>query len=201
MKKILFGFALIISLFFIGIERLNYLSSKQIHVDNFSTFNKIEIYAAYILMNALGYPMYPEIAKEAMLMLDPRVRNKEIYFETDFFLQSKVVKEAIDNYTKPTRLVWHPNNYVIGSPEARVSLTFNSGTLSIEDNIVSVSVPCTWPMHSDYRDHSYTTPLSIFPEIRVQEGLFWILEQEGWIHPYTAVWKTTLQPSYVASAY
>ena len=112
--------------------------------------------------------------------------------ETDFFLDSKVVKEAINNYTKPTRLVWHPNSYVIGSPEARVSLTFNSGTLSIKDNIVSVSVPCTWPMHSDYRDHSYTTPLSVFPEIRVQEGLFWVLEKEGWIHPYTAIWKTSI---------
>jgi len=192
MRKIFFTFILIIFLFFVGIERLNYLSSKEIHVDNFSTLNKIEIYIAYTLMNFLGYPLYPEIAKEAMLMVDPRVRDKKIYFESDFFLESKVIKKAIATYTKPTRLVWHPNNYVIGSPEARVSLTFNSGTLVIKDNIVSVSVPCTWPMHSDYRHHSYTTPLSYFPEIRVQEGLFWVLEQEGWLHPYTAVWTTSL---------
>ena len=192
MKKVILILGLLVSLFFLGIERLNYLSQKEIKLDNFSTFNKVEIYTAYILMNVLGYPLYPEISKEAMLMLNPNVRNKEIHFETDFFLESKVVKEAINNYTKPTRLVWHPNNYVIGSPEARVSLTFNSGTLSIKDNIVSVSVPCTWPMHSDYRDHSYTTPLSVFPEIRVQEGLFWVLEKEGWIHPYTAIWKTSI---------
>ena len=192
MKKLIIILGLLVSLFFLGIERLNYLSQKEIKLDNFSTFNKVEIYTAYILMNVLGYPLYPEISKEAMLMLNPNVRNKEIHFETDFFLDSKVVKEAINNYTKPTRLVWHPNNYVIGSPEARVSLTFNSGTLSIKDNIVSVSVPCTWPMHSDYRDHSYTTPLSVFPEIRVQEGLFWVLEKEGWIHPYTAIWKTSI---------
>ena len=192
MKKVILILGLLVSLFFLGIERLNYLSQKEIKLDNFSTFNKVEIYTAYILMNVLGYPLYPEISKEAMLMLNPNVRNKEIHFETDFFLESKVVKEAINNYTKPTRLVWHPNNYVIGSPEARVSLTFNSGTLSIKNNIVSVSVPCTWPMHSDYRDHSYTTPLSVFPEIRVQEGLFWVLEKEGWIHPYTAIWKTSI---------
>jgi hypothetical protein len=192
MKKVILILGLLVSLFFLGIERLNYLSQKEIKLDNFSTFNKVEIYTAYILMNVLGYPLYPEISKEAMLMLNPNVRNKEIHFETDFFLESKVVKEAINNYTKPTRLVWHPNSYVIGSPEARVSLTFNSGTLSIKDNIVSVSVPCTWPMHSDYRDHSYTTPLSVFPEIRVQEGLFWVLEKEGWIHPYTAIWKTSI---------
>ena len=88
MKKLFIGIVLLISLFFIGIERLNYLSQKEIKLDNFSTFNKVEIYTAYILMNVLGYPLYPEISKEAMLMLNPNVRNKEIHFETDFFLDS-----------------------------------------------------------------------------------------------------------------
>lgn len=192
MKKLFIGILLLVSLFFIGIERLNYLSQKEIRVDNFSTFNKVEIYTAYILMNVLGYPMYPEIAKEALLMLNPRVRDKEIYFESDFFLDSKVVQKAIKNYKKPYRLTWTVDNYVIGSPEARVSLTLNSGVLSVKKDSVEVSVPCTWPMHSDYRNHSFTTPLSRFPEIRVQEGLYWILEQEGWLHPYTAIWKTKL---------
>ncbi len=30
------------------------------------------------------------------------------------------------------------------------------------------------------------------PKIAVQEGLFWILQQEGWIYPYTAVWEADL---------
>ena len=200
MKKILLGFAFIVYLFFIGIERLNYLSSKDIDVDNFSTFNKIEIYAAYILMNVIGYPMYPEIAKEAMLMIDPGVRNKEVYFESDLFLKSKVVKKAIQDYKKPVKLYWHPNNYLV-KEEARISLALNGATLFKENNVVKIVVPCSWPRWTNYKDKKYTTPLSIFPEIRVQEGLFWILEQEGWIHPYTAVWKTTLPPSYVASVY
>tara|TARA_Y100000004_G_scaffold164411_1_gene194530 strand:- start:595 stop:1182 length:588 start_codon:yes stop_codon:yes gene_type:complete len=192
MKKLFIGIVLLISLFFIGIERLNYLSQKEIKLDNFSTFNKIEIYAAYILMNVLGYPLYPEISKEAMLMLNPNVRNKEIHFESNFFLDSKVIKQAIDNYTKPTTLYWHPSNYVIGNPEARVSLTFNGAKLIKKNTTVKVVVPCSWPKWSNYKDKTYTTPLSKFPEIRVQEGLFWVLEQEGWIHPYTAIWKTKL---------
>ena len=126
MKKLIIILGLLVSLFFLGIERLNYLSQKEIKLDNFSTFNKVEIYTAYILMNVLGYPLYPEISKEAMLMLNPNVRNKEIHFETDFFLDSKVVQKAIKNYKKPYRLTWTVDNYVIGSPEARVSLTLNS---------------------------------------------------------------------------
>ena len=35
----------------------------------------------------------------------------------------------------------------------------------------------------------------VFLIIRVQEGLFWVLEQEGWIHPYTAVWEADLPVS------
>ena len=192
MKKVIFILGLLMSLFFLGIERLNYLSQKEIKLDNFSTFNKVEIYTAYILMNVLGYPLYPEISKEAMLMLNPNVRDKEIHFESDFFLDSKVVKQAIDNYTKPTNLYWHPSNYVIGNSEARVSLTFNGAKLIKENTTVKVVVPCSWPKWSNYKDKTYTTPLSVFPEIRVQEGLFWVLEQEGWIHPYTAIWKTSI---------
>ena len=192
MKKLIIILGLLVSLFFLGIERLNYLSQKEIKLDNFSTFNKVEIYTAYILMNVLGYPLYPEISKEAMLMLNPSVRDKEIHFESNFFLESKVVKEAINNYSKPTNLYWHPSNYVIGNPEARVSLTFNGAKLIKENTTVKVVVPCSWPKWSNYKDKTYTTPLSVFPEIRVQEGLFWVLEQEGWIHPYTAIWKTSI---------
>ena len=192
MKKLLLSLALVLSLFFVGIERLNYLSSKEVNVNNFSTLNKIEIYIEYILMNCLGYPLYPEIAKEAMLMLDPTIRGKRVEFNSDFFLQSKVITEAIENYKKPTKLYWHPSNYLVGSPEARVSLTFNGGTLHIEDGFANVVVPCSWPKYSNYRDLTYTTPLANLPEIRVQEGLFWVLQQEGWIHPYTAIWKAAL---------
>ena len=84
---------------------------------------------------------------------------------------------------------------LLGNPEARIALALNTGTLYIEDGKAKVSVPSTWPKQSDYRDHSWTTPLvSVpgFPEIRVQEGLFWVLEQEGWIYPYTAVWEADL---------
>ena len=64
--------------------------------------------------------------------------------------------------------------------------------LQREDDQVLVKVPCTWPQYSNYRDHSEKTPLVRWPEISVQEGLFWVLEEERWIYPFTAVWVSSV---------
>ena len=194
-KRIFFTVIILLTLSFTGLQRLNHLQARPIELSEFSWFNKAEIYAGYVLMNVVGAPLYPEIAKEGLLMLFPSNKGKEMIFESDFFLESEFIQNKIDNYTGPVRLAWRGSDYILGSPEARVALALNTGTLSIENGKVRVSVPCKWPQHSDYRDHSWTTPLVVIPglpEIRVQEGLFWVLEQEGWIYPYTAVWEADL---------
>ena len=194
-KRTFLAVLLLLALSFAGLQRLNHLSARPVELSEFSWFNKVEIYTAYVLMNVLGAPLYREAAKENLHMLLPSSNGKEMTFESDFFLESRFIQNALDNYSEPVRLAWLPSDYVLGNSESRIALALNTGTLSIEDGKVKVSVPCTWPKHSDYRDHSWTTPLvSIrgLPEIRVQEGLFWILEQEGWIYPYTAVWEAAL---------
>ena len=194
-KRTLVAGLLLLALGFAGLVRFDHLSSRPVELSEFSWFNKVEIYTAYLLMNALGAPLYPEIAKEASLMLLPSSKDKEMTFESDFFLKSEFIQNKLDNYSEPVRLAWSPDSYVLGNSEARIALALNTGTLYIEDGKAKVSVPCTWPKQSDYRDPSWTTPLVSVPgllDIRVQEGLFWVLEQEGWIHPYTAVWETDL---------
>ena len=194
-KRTLVAGLLLLAIGFAGLLRIDHLSSRPVELSEFSWFNKVEIYTAYVLMNALGAPLYPEIAKEASLMLLPSSNGKEMTFESDFFLESEFIQNKLDNYSEPVRLAWPPDSYALGTSENRVALALNTGTLYIEDGKVKVSVPCTWPKHSDHRDHSQTTPLvSVpgLPEIRVQEGLFWILEQEGWIYSYTVIWEADL---------
>jgi hypothetical protein len=194
-KRTFLAVLLLLVLPFAGLQRLNHLSARPVELSEFSWFNKVEIYTAYVLMNVLGAPLYPEIAKEGLYMLLPSSNGKEMTFESDFFLESRFIQNVLGNYSEPVRLAWLPSDYLLGNPEARIALALNTGTLYIEDGKAKVSVPCTWPKQSDYRDHSWTTPLvSVpgLPEIRVQEGLFWILEQEGWIYPYIAVWEADL---------
>lgn len=197
-RRVLLAVLLLLILSFGGLQRLNHLSARPIELNEFSWFNKVEIYTAYVLMNVLGAPLYPEIARESLYMLLPTFKGREITVESDFFLESTFIQNTLDNYTEPVRLAWPPSDYLLGNPEARIALALNTGTLYIEDGKVRVSVPCTWPKHSDHRDHSWTTPLvsvAGLPEIRVQEGLFWILEQEGWIYSYTVIWEADLPAS------
>ena len=175
-----------------GVKRFDYLATRPMDLNEFSWFNKIEIYTGYLAMMVAGYPLYPEISAEMWYMLFPSSEDKEIIFEDDFFMESIVVKQAIAGYTKPKRINWNPRHYNLGESEARVALTFNGGTLYRDDHQVLVKVPCAWPQYSNYRDHSEKTPLVRWPEISVQEGLFWVLEEERWIYPFTAVWVSSV---------
>jgi hypothetical protein len=192
MRKLLIAIIFLVVVAVGGVKRFDYLATKPMDPDAFSLVNKVEIYTGYLAMTIAGYPLYPEISIEMYYMLLPSSEEKELVFENDFFLESKVIKEAIANYSGPVRLVWHPRHYNLGESEARVALALNTGTLHIERDKVLVKVPCTWPRYSDYRNHTAKTPLVRYPEIGVQEGLFWVLEQERWIFPYTAVWVSQL---------
>jgi hypothetical protein len=192
-KRIFLAVLLLLALSLAGLQRLNHLSARSIELSEFSWFNKVEIYTAYVLMNVLGAPLYPEIAKEASLMLLPSSEGKVKTFESDFFLKSKYIQNKLDNYSEPVRLAWSFDSYVWTDffekhSEARVALALNTGTLHLEDGKVRISVPCTWPKQA------WISLLDIpgLPEIKLQEGLFWVLEQEGWIYPYTAVWEADL---------
>ena len=186
-KRTLLAVLLLLALSFAGLQRLNHLSARPVELSEFSWFNKVEIYTAYVLMNVLGAPLYPEIAKEASLMLLPSSEGQEMTFESDFFLESRFIQNALDNYSEPVRLAWPPNSYGLGNAETRIALALNTGTLHVENGKAKVSVPCTWPKQS-----LVNVGLPGLLDIRVQEGLFWVLEQEGWIYPYTAIWEADL---------
>ena len=186
-KRTFLAVLLLLALSFAGLQRLNHLSARPVELSEFSWFNKVEIYTAYVLMNVLGAPLYPEIAKEGSLMLLPSSEGQEMTFESDFFLESRFIQNALDNYSEPVRLAWPPNSYGLGNAETRIALALNTGTLHVEDGKAKVSVPCTWPKQS-----LVNVGLPGLLDIRVQEGLFWVLEKEGWIYPYTAVWEADL---------
>ena len=102
MKKAIIGFCLFIFLFSgFGLYRLNELNKIPVEVNNFSTFNLVEIYVLGIVMSVLAYPIYPEMAIEHLALYSKTKKDRT----SDFFLKSEVVSKAIKNYTSPKRLV------------------------------------------------------------------------------------------------
>lgn len=166
---------IIICLSLFGLYRLDRLNQIPVHPDNYSTYNLVEIYVLGLVMSVLAYPMYPEIAIEHLALYSKYKGERE----SDFFMRSSVVQSAIKNYTRPNVLSWNARHYMIGDDEARVSLALNGATLIKYNDKIVVKVPVKYPRNS---------LVSLAPGIKVQEGLFWVLQQKGWYHTGTMTW-------------
>ena len=158
-----------------GLYRLDQLNKIPVEVDNYSTYNLIEIYILGVVMSAFAYPVYPEIAIEHMALYSEDKPSRH----SNFFMSSKVVQKAVDNYSKPVMLVWHADSYMFGNPEARVALALNGAVLSKTMNEIRIDVPIKYPRNS---------LVKLLPMVEVQEGLFWVLQQKGWYHTGTMTW-------------
>ena len=142
-------------------------------------------------MSLLAAPIYPEVAREHMMLYarfseDPRVINN------DFFMRSSVVQNAIESAKitgQPYRLAWPVNSYQFSLDrekywEARIALALNGGHLRVENNKVIVKIKVGYPQKS-------FAPLLMIPGlgvIGVEEGLFWILQEERWYHTGYVEW-------------
>lgn len=162
-----------------GLYRLNELNKIPVSEENYSTYNLVEIYILGIVMSVLGYPLYPEVAVEHLSLMSREKGERQ----SDFFMKSRVVQKAIKNYEKPTLLVWDNSAYMIGNPEARVALALNGATLIRDGQKILIEVPIRYPRNA-------VAPL--LPGIKIQEGLFWVLQQKGWYHTGVMIWTHEL---------
>lgn len=178
-----------------GLHRLSILNAKTIELSNFSWINKVEIYGLGTIMAVTGAPLYPEIARMHFMLYTP-FKDGVKSVENDFFMRSAVVKSAIQNAVKSGksyRLAWPASVYKFSMDnekyhEARIALALNGGYLRIEDNMVIVNIAVAYPRNS-------FAPLFTVPGygvVGVEEGLYWILQQEGWYHTGNVEWIAPL---------
>ena len=130
-------------------------------------------------MSAVAYPIYPEISIEHFSLYKKEKSERQ----SDFFMKSKVVLKAIETYKAPTMLIWDAKDYMIGNSEARVALALNGAVLTKAGKKISVRVPIKYPRNS---------LVKLLPGIKVQEGLFWVLQEKGWYHTGEMTWNHTL---------
>lgn len=182
MRK-LSGVVFLVCFIVLGLFRLNVLNNTPIETDNFTTVNKIEIYILGLVASIIAYPIYPEIAYEHLQLYKPGTLQTK---HTDVFLKSSVVQKAIKDSRakqKPIRLYWdtsvysfHPSRYW----ETRTALALNGAWLITDATGVIIKTPLKYPQKA-------YAPLIGF--IGIEEGLFWILQQEGWYYPKTLYWR------------
>ena len=173
--------------------RLDHLNSIPTTPSNFSWINKAEIYVLGLAIGVVGYPIYPEVAREHLIMYRP-FSDKPKVIESDFFRGSPVVENAIikaKRSGKPYRLAWPSTAYKLSFQsdeykEARIALALNGGYVRIQDNKVVASINVKYPQNS------FAPLISIkgLGTIGVEEGLFWVLQKVGWLYSGDAEWVT-----------
>jgi len=174
-----------------GLYRLNTLNQMPLNTASFSTLNKLEIYVLGLVMSVAAFPLYPEVAREHLMLYRP-FNGKPKIIEDDFFLRSKVVREAVIKAResgREIRLWWPTSAYTLSVDpqkywEARIALAFNGGWVSVSGDEVRARIPIAYPEKA-------FAPLISVPGVGtlgVQEGLFNILQQVGWYHTGEAIW-------------
>jgi hypothetical protein len=147
---------------------------------------KTSIYGLNFFMSVFAFPIYPEVAKESFYLMFKTEDGTRV-FEDDFFMGSQRIRNAITQ--KKSKVAWSGAEYLLGNKESRYALALNPCSLKVkkfEDySEVSVEVPIRYP--EKYRAVLLKAPF----EIAVEEGLFHYLQEEKWLHPYKAIWKTT----------
>lgn len=177
-----------------GLYRLNSLNNTPINASNFSWLNKCEIYVLGLVASALAYPFYPEVAREHLMMYTPSDERERI-IKDDFFLRSGVVQKAVTKARErgsPQRLTWPASAYLMTFDwdaywEARIALAMNGGLLSVDGDQVSVRVNISYPKQS----FAPLFEIPLFGTIGIEEGLFWFLQQEGWLFSGYVEWTAT----------
>ena len=204
---LLIGFALTFNLSIAEIHnRLSILAKQTRSADSTAAFtlrDKLGIYGLNIVMAASAYPVYPEISRQTLLMIFPRPDNQLRVFESDFALQSKKIRLILSSFIRSLdkrgqtdtvsleqRVHWDARDYRFGHAESRYALALNPSNMTLTATrqqtkwliSVSLKVLCDYPQNS-------RVTLIEEPELAIEEGLFWVLQQEGWLHPYTADWR------------
>lgn len=174
--------------------RLDDLNNRPLDGKNFSNYNRVEIYCLGLLMGVLAYPIYPEVARLHLMLYMPFDADIK-RLEDDFFLKSSVVKNAIELSMKRKReiiLAWPASTYLLSFNaskyyESRVALALNGARLRVDGDEVIVRVKIKYPRKAFAP--LIKTPLGT---IGVEEGLFALLQREGWLYSGEYEWIANL---------
>jgi hypothetical protein len=155
--------------------------------ENLTFKEKVSIYGLNIFMSIAAYPIYPEVSKESFYLLF-KSDTGERTFESDFFMKSQEIKKGFNNKTKEVK--WSSSKYNMGNPESRYALALNPCYLSYTET--NTYKEYTVSVKVEYPKKTSAVLLKQPIKIVVEEGLFNYLQKEKWLHPYTAIWKTTI---------
>jgi hypothetical protein len=186
-------------------QKVEQLSRKpRSDMSAFTLEDRLGIYGLNIAMGVVGYPMYPEASKETLLMMfKPGPAARRIFY-SDFSLGSRKLRGPLRDFAAglrqsdsvasetygPAWIEWARSDYRLTEPEARYALALNQTRLRAraERRGERWLIDVRHEMEVKYPESQYVLLIGR-PRLRVEEGLFRVLQNCGWLHPYTAEYR------------
>ena len=174
--------------------------------EGFSFRDKAGVYGMNLAMGVGGYCLgFEEVARETLLMAfpGPSIRT----WKSDFAMASPKVRREVNRMMdeladlpagtttrefRHCRIAW--SGYNNASEPVKVALALNSplylrGKATRQEGRWSLDLvaqaACRYPRSHNLvvTDNLRGKPLSL------EEGIFWVLQERGWMHPFTAEWE------------
>jgi TPR repeat protein len=86
--KFILGLVVLILISSFCLYRLDHLNSIPTTPSNFSWINKTEIYVLGLAIGVIGYPIYPEVAREHLMMYRPFSDNPKAQLRLAYMLSA-----------------------------------------------------------------------------------------------------------------
>jgi len=168
-------------------RRAEQLQNRINHKGELSTKEKMGVYGCLLMITVFDLIPFPEAATENYYLLFPSKDGQRFFYDQSI-LKSPSIQRALKLKAKGY-IEWNRWNFV-RNKDFRYAIAFDPCTVTTSEKDGYKQVILTTDF--GYRQNFVTTHASNFLRglftFRVDEGLFFYLQQKGWLHPYKAIW-------------
>jgi len=195
-KFLLLGIVLFMLLSPFNIKQYNrhaeILQQRVSHQEELTTKQRLGIYGCLIMVTVFDLIPFPEAGIENFYLFFPS-EGKQRVFHSNAILNSPSITREVKR--KSTGYVKWDRWASIFNPDFRYALAFQNCRISTERRIGyrEVTLTTDFQYRKDHFSFHANNILHGIFAFRIDEGLFWYLQEKGWLHPYTAIWKAKLE--------
>jgi hypothetical protein len=195
-KFLLLGAVLFLLLFPFNLKQYNRkAASFQERINNYGELNtreRLGIYGCLMMVTAFDQIPFPEVGKQNFYLFFPDKDSTRVFHSNSILNSPSIMREV---KRKTTGLVTWNKWTTVFNPDFRYAVAFDPCNINTEQKTGYKLVTLT--RRFEYRRNHVTIHAHSFIRgwfaFRIDEGLFWYLQQKGWLHPYTAIWKAKLK--------
>jgi hypothetical protein len=194
-KFLLLGALLFLLLLPFNLKQYNRkAASFQARINNngeLNTRERLGIYGCLMMVTAFDLIPFPEVGEENFYLFFSDQDSTRVFYSNAILNSPSIMREV---KRETSGLVTWNKWATVFNPDFRYAVAFDPCIIKTEQKENYREVTLT--RRFEYRKNHVTTHANNFARgwfaFRIDEGLFWYLQERGWLHPYTAIWKAKL---------